>query len=50
MEKYAEPGKSHRGNIDATSIVTVMDDLYRREDRVRSGPVESLPVRWHGFL
>jgi hypothetical protein len=49
-EKYAKLAESHYGNIDASSVVTVMDDLYRREDRVRSGPVESLPVLRHGFL
>jgi hypothetical protein len=49
-EKYAELAESHFGNIDASSVVKVLDDLYRREDRVRVGPVESLPVLRHGFL
>jgi hypothetical protein len=50
MEKYAERADCDPGNIEAIHVVTVMDDLYRRDDRVRSGPVESLPVLRHGFL
>ncbi|SDL31596.1 hypothetical protein SAMN05421874_11982 [Nonomuraea maritima] len=50
MEKYAEQAECDPGNIKANPVVTVMDNRYRRDDRVRSGPMESLPVLRHGFL